>query len=115
MFSKRLHGGEDAEAGLEDARSFSDDVLSVFLPVLILLCAAMMLAMPLVIRLLGDGDAPAADFAMEVDFARIMFPYIALVSLVTLFTGMLNSVSRFAPGASFPICLLYTSPSPRDS
>lgn len=105
MFSKRLHGGEDAEAGLEDARSFSDDVLSVFLPVLILLCAAMMLAMPLVIRLLGDGDAPAADFAMEVDFARIMFPYIALVSLVTLFTGMLNSVSRFAPGASFPIIL----------
>jgi putative peptidoglycan lipid II flippase len=34
-----------------------------------------------------------------------MFPYIVLVSLVTLFTGMLNSVSRFAPGASFPIIL----------
>ncbi|MEL7730400.1 murein biosynthesis integral membrane protein MurJ [Citromicrobium bathyomarinum] len=101
MFSKRLHG----EGGIEDARSFSDDVLSVFLPVLIALCAVMMLAMPLVIRLLGDGDSPPADFAMEVDFARIMFPYIVLVSLVTLFTGMLNSVSRFAPGASFPIIL----------
>src|SRR5690606_32030214 len=34
-----------------------------------------------------------------------IFPYIVLVSLVTLFTGMLNSVSRFAPGASFPIIL----------
>lgn len=101
MFSKRLHG----DGGLEDARSFSDDVLSVFLPVLIALCAIMMLAMPIVIRILGDGDAPATDFAMEVDFARIMFPYILLVSLVTLFTGMLNSVSRFAPGASFPILL----------
>ena len=105
MFSKRLHGSEDREEGLEEARSFSNDVLSVFLPVLIALCAVMMLAMPLVIRLLGDGDAPPADFAMEVDFARIMFPYILLVSLVTLFTGMLNSVSRFAPGASFPIIL----------
>ena len=31
MFSKRLHG----EGGLEEARSFSADVLSVFLPVLI--------------------------------------------------------------------------------
>ena len=31
MFSKRLHG----DGGLEDARSFSEDVLSVFLPVLI--------------------------------------------------------------------------------
>src|SRR5690606_40614190 len=48
-------------------------------------------------------DSGTFDFA--VDFARIMFPYIVLVSLVTLFTGMLNSVSRFAPGASFPIIL----------
>ncbi|WP_226663011.1 murein biosynthesis integral membrane protein MurJ [Alteriqipengyuania lutimaris] len=101
MFSKRLHG----DGGIEEARSFSNDVLSVFLPVLIAVCAVMMLAMPLVIRLLGDGDSSPADFAMEVDFARIMFPYIALVSMVTLFTGMLNSVSRFAPGASFPIIL----------
>ncbi|VVS99575.1 murein biosynthesis integral membrane protein MurJ [Erythrobacter sp. EC-HK427] len=105
MFSKRLHGAADAETGLEEARSFSDDVLSVFLPVLIALCAVMMLAMPWIITLLGDGDADPANFAMEVAFARIMFPYILLVSLVTLFTGMLNSVSRFAPGASFPIIL----------
>ncbi|MEB3416633.1 murein biosynthesis integral membrane protein MurJ [Alteriqipengyuania sp. WL0013] len=104
MFSKRLHG----DGGIEEARSFSDDVLSVFLPVLIAVCAIMMLAMPLVIMALGDGDSPPADFAMEVDFARIMFPYILLVSLVTLFTGMLNSVSRFAPGASFPILLNLT-------
>ena len=101
MFSKRLHG----DGGLEDARSFSDDVLSVFLPVLIAVCAVMMLAMPWVITLLGDKQRDPANFPMEVDFARIMFPYILLVSLVTLFTGMLNSVSRFAPGASFPIIL----------
>ena len=101
MFSKRLHG----EGGLEDARSFSDDVLSVFLPVLIVVCALMMLAMPLIITLLGDAERDPANFPMEVDFARIMFPYILLVSMVTLFTGMLNSVSRFAPGASFPILL----------
>ena len=101
MFSKRLHG----EGGLDDARSFSNDVLSVFLPVLIVLCAIMMIFMPLVIFALGDEGSDPATFAMEVDFARIMFPYIVLVSLVTLFTGMLNSVSRFAPGASFPIIL----------
>ena len=105
MFSKRLHGADTPEAGLEEARSFSNDVLSVFLPVLIALCALMMLAMPWVITALGDGGTDPALFALEVDFARIMFPYIVLVSLVTLFTGMLNSVSRFAPGASFPILL----------
>ena len=105
MFSKRLHGAMDKETGLTEARSFSDDVLSVFLPVLIALCAIMMLAMPWVIGLLGGGTSGPAAFAMEVDFGRIMFPYILLVSIVTLFTGMLNSVSRFAPGASFPIIL----------
>ncbi len=105
MFSKRLHGGGDAETGLEDARSFSDDVLSVFLPVLIALCAVMMLAMPGVIWVLSEKPIDPQNFDMAVTFARIMFPYIVLVSLVTLFTGMLNSVSRFAPGASFPIIL----------
>lgn len=101
MFSKRLHG----EGGIDEARSFSNAVLSVFLPVLILLCAVMMVAMPGVIYLLADKPIDPAGFDMAVDFARIMFPYILLVSLVTLFTGMLNSVSRFAPGASFPIIL----------
>ncbi|WP_417320728.1 murein biosynthesis integral membrane protein MurJ [Erythrobacter aureus] len=101
MFSKRLNG----EGGIEEARSFSDDVLSVFLPVLIALSAIMMLAMPGVIWLLSDKPVDPATFDIAVAFARIMFPYIVLVSLVTLFTGMLNSVSRFAPGASFPIIL----------
>ena len=101
MFSKRLHG----DGGLEDARNFSDDVLSIFLPILILLCAVMMVAMPGVIWLLSEKPVDTGEFNIAVAFARIMFPYILLVSLVTLFTGMLNSVSRFAPGASFPIIL----------
>lgn len=101
MFSKRLHG----EGGLESARSFSDDVLSVFLPILIALCAIVELAMPGVIWLLSDKPVDPTEFDLGVDFARIMFPYIVVISLVTLFTGMLNSVSRFAPGASFPIIL----------
>lgn len=105
MFSKRLHGKDDPEAGLEEAKSFSADVLSVFLPVLIALVAVFEIAMPGVIWLLSEKPIDAKTYPLAVDFARIMFPYIILVSLVTLFTGMLNSVSRFAPGASFPIIL----------
>ncbi|MHA7820130.1 MAG: murein biosynthesis integral membrane protein MurJ [Erythrobacter sp.] len=105
MFSKRLHGHDDPESGLEEARSFSADVLSVFLPVLIALVAVFELAMPGVIWLLSEKPVDPEVYPLAVDFARIMFPYIILVSLVTLFTGMLNSVSRFAPGASFPIIL----------
>ena len=105
MFSKRLHGHDDPEQGLEEAKSFSNAVLSVFLPVLIALVAVFELAMPGIIWLLAEKPVDAETYPLAVDFARIMFPYIILVSLVTLFTGMLNSVSRFAPGASFPILL----------
>ncbi|MDJ0979310.1 MAG: murein biosynthesis integral membrane protein MurJ [Erythrobacter sp.] len=106
MFSKRLHGHEDdPDKGLEDAKSFSADVLSVFLPVLIALVAVFEIAMPGVIWVLSEKPVDPDTYPLAVDFARIMFPYIILVSLVTLFTGMLNSVSRFAPGASFPIIL----------
>ena len=105
MFSKRLHGKDDAEEGLDDAKSFSNAVLSVFLPVLIALVAVFEIAMPGVIWLLSEKPLDPQTYPLAVDFARIMFPYIILVSLVTLFTGMLNSVSRFAPGAAFPIIL----------
>ncbi|MGB3754638.1 MAG: murein biosynthesis integral membrane protein MurJ [Parerythrobacter sp.] len=109
MFSKRLHGsgeiGGGKEQGLESARSFSNDVLGVFLPVLIALVAVFLIAMPGVIWLLADKPVDPVEHDMAIDLARIMFPYIVLVSLVTLFTGMLNAVSRFAPGASFPIIL----------
>jgi putative peptidoglycan lipid II flippase len=106
MFSKRLHGHEDdPDRGLDEAKSFSNDVLSVFLPVLIALVALFEIAMPGVIWLLSEKPVDPETYPLAVDFARIMFPYIILVSLVTLFTGMLNSVSRFAPGASFPIIL----------
>jgi len=105
MFSKRLHGKDDPEEGLDDAKSFSNAVLSVFLPVLIALVAVFEIAMPGVIWLLSEKPLDPQTYPLAVDFARIMFPYIILVSLVTLFTGMLNSVSRFAPGAAFPIIL----------
>lgn len=107
MFSRRLKRSEDSgEDGLEAAKAFSNDVLSVILPALIVLCAVVEIAMPALIWLWSPewrGDADQLGFAT--DLARITFPYIALISLVTLFTGMLNSVSRFAPGASFPIIL----------
>ncbi len=105
MFSKRLHSGEGGAQDMEAARTFSQDVISIFVPVLIALTAIFEIAMPGVIWLLADKPVSPAEFDYSVDFARIMFPYIFLVSIVTLLTGMLNSVSRFGPGASFPIIL----------
>src|SRR3546814_10476691 len=49
-------------------------------------------------------DVPG-KFELTVALAQITFPYILLISLVSLLAGILNSLSRFAPGASFPILL----------
>ena len=102
MFSKRLH----SEDGMDSARQFSNDVLSVFVPILVAIVALFELAMPAVVWLLAsDWQEVPGRFDFGVALARITFPYILLVSLITVFVGMLNSVSRFAPGASFPILL----------
>ena len=105
MFSRRLHG----PGGQASAEEFSSDVLSVFVPLLIVFAALFELAMPGVIWVMARGfqEVPG-KFELSVALARITFPYIILISLVSLLTGVLNSLSRFAPGAAFPILLNLT-------
>jgi putative peptidoglycan lipid II flippase len=102
LFSRKL--GPDGE--LEDAQKFSSEVLSVFVPILILFTALVELAMPAVIWLMASGyqDVPG-KFELTIALARITFPYLMLISLVALLAAILNSMSRFAAGASFPILL----------
>src|SRR3546814_683825 len=102
MFSRRLHG----EGGQASAEEFSSNVLSVFVPLLIGFTALVEIAMPGVIWVMASEyqDVPG-KFELTVALAQITFPYILLISLVSLLAGILNSLSRFAPGASFPILL----------
>ena len=61
---------------------------------------------PLVISLLAPGfrDDPNR-FALAVELTRITFPYLLLISLVTLYGGILNALQRFASPAAAPILL----------
>ena len=43
----------------------------------------------------GFADDPGR-FALAVDLTRITFPYLLLVTLVTLYGGILNALQRFA-------------------
>lgn len=100
MFSERLAG----PGGEAEAERFSSNVLAVFIWVLAAFTALFMLIMPAFVWLLAAEyqDVPG-KFELSVELARIAFPYLALISLVSLLTGILNSMSRFAPGASAPI------------
>ncbi|MDG2003213.1 MAG: murein biosynthesis integral membrane protein MurJ [Novosphingobium sp.] len=92
---------------LTEARRFSEEVLAVLIPILIVFSAIALIVMPWIMGLFAS-DALEADtdtFDLAIVMARITFPYLALMSLATLFAAVLNSLSRFAAAAAAPILL----------
>lgn len=85
---------------------FADRVFTLLLASQVLLLALALIFTPGVIRLLapGFGDDPGR-FALAVELTRITFPYLLLMTMVTLFSGMLNAIDRFAAAAAAPILL----------
>src|SRR5690606_22377776 len=63
-------------------------------------------AMPAFVWLIASGwrDDPA-KFALAVQLTRITFPYLIFISLVSLFSGVLNSLTRFTAAAFAPSLL----------
>ena len=61
---------------------------------------------PTVIRFLAPGfAADPGKFALAIDITRITFPYLTLITLVTLWSGVLNTTGRFAVAAAAPVLL----------
>lgn len=107
MFSKKVgEAGGDTKAAL----SFAEEALSVLLPILILLTAIMEIAAYPVVWAMSGGfnDVTPAQFAFAVELSRITFPYLLLISLVSLLGGILNSLHKFWVNAAAPILLNLT-------
>jgi putative peptidoglycan lipid II flippase len=105
LYSRALHG----EGGEEAAERFATNVLAVFVWVLLGFSALAMLAMPGIVWLLaGEYAQVPGKFELAVALSRVTFPYLALVSLVAMLSGVLNAHSRFAPGAFVPVLLNLT-------
>jgi putative peptidoglycan lipid II flippase len=100
LFSQRLHG----DGGMEEAKAFSEEVLAVFLPFLALFTLVGQIIMPALVWALASG-LPAESEAIAVTLSRITFPYLMLISLVSLFSGVLNSMHRFTAAAFAPALL----------
>ena len=99
LFSQRLHG----EGGEADARQFSEEVLAVFVPTLLLFTLVFEIIMgPFVFLISGYDDG---KLALATFLTRITFPYLILISLVSLFSGILNSLTRFTAAAFAPALL----------
>ncbi|AMN43407.1 murein biosynthesis integral membrane protein MurJ [Rhodoplanes sp. Z2-YC6860] len=95
--------GSSGEAAV---RLFADRVFVLLLASQVVLLGVALLFTPVVIGLLAPGfSKDPGRFTLAVDLTRITFPYLLLVSLVTLYGGILNALDRFAAAAAAPILL----------
>ena len=98
MFSKKVEAGEDAAA-------FARQAFSALAAILIVFSVVAMVFMPALVVAMASGFLEDERFGLAVDFGRIAFPYILLVSLAALVSGVLNSVGRFTAAAAAPVLL----------
>ncbi|MEP9351004.1 murein biosynthesis integral membrane protein MurJ [Xanthobacter sp. KR7-225] len=88
------------------ARHFADEILTAMMLVHGVLLALVLAFTPQFVALLAPGltDDPER-YGLAVTLTRITFPYLALISVVTLASGALNASGRFAVPAAAPILL----------
>jgi putative peptidoglycan lipid II flippase len=101
LFSGRLEN-----EGQVAAQRFAEEALSILLAALLIFVALMQAVMPWAMLAFAPGfTANPEKFDLAVTLSRLTFPYLLLVSLVSLLAGVLNSLGKFAAAAAAPIIL----------
>src|SRR6478752_8148343 len=97
-----VHG----ERGEETARLFSNRIFTLLFATQLILLVVAWLFMPQAMSILAPGFTDDAEQRRRaIELTRITFPYLLLVTLVTLYGGMLNVLQRFATAAGASILL----------
>jgi len=95
-----------ASAGATASDLFQGRILGLVLASQLVLLTLVLSFTPGFVRLLAPGFADRPDaMALAIDLTRIIFPYLALITLVVLWSGVLNAEKRFFEGAAAPVLL----------
>ncbi|KAA5604894.1 murein biosynthesis integral membrane protein MurJ [Roseospira marina] len=104
-----LFAGTLETDGPEQARLFARRAFSVLALVLLVFTAALEVLMPFAMIVMAPGfDAVPGKMELATELTRIAFPYLLFISLVSLQSGVLNSLGHFAAAAAAPILLNLT-------
>jgi putative peptidoglycan lipid II flippase len=96
--------------GPDAAQKFAEEAAAAMATWLIGLTILFELFMPAVMTVFAAGfTADPAKFALVVELARITFPYMPLICLTALLSGVLNGMDRFAAAAAAPVIYNVTS------
>jgi putative peptidoglycan lipid II flippase len=97
------------QGGPQSASIFGDRIFTLLIATQAVLLALALLFTPQVIALLAPGfSREPQQFDLAVSLTRITFPYLLLITLVTLWGGILNALHRFAAAAAAPILLNFS-------
>ena len=84
---------------------FAGNIISWLIILLIFLVLIAEIFMPQLIIIIASGFTGSEKFNLSVDYARIMFPYIFLISIGSAYGSILNSLGYFGITAAAPILL----------
>ena len=90
------------------ALQFAEETMAVLASVLAIFSAAMIAFMPWIILVIAPGFTETGETGRATELARVAFPYLFFISLVSLQSGVLNALDRFAAAAATPILLNLT-------
>lgn len=94
---------ETAESRLE-AQKLISGLLAVLVLTLALIVGLGIVAAPLLVRVFAQGyDATPGKIELTVWMTRVMFPYLAFISVAALLQGVLNSHETFLLPAATPV------------
>jgi putative peptidoglycan lipid II flippase len=94
------------QEGTEAAEKFGDRIFTLLIETQVVLLVLALLFTPQVIEILAPGFShEPRQFGLAVSLTRVTFPYLLLITLVTLWGGILNGLHRFAAAAAAPILL----------
>lgn len=93
-----------ATEGKDQARSYAEEIFSVFIVILLFFTLFAEFLMPYLLPLFAPGFVATPErLELAITFTRITFPFIFLISLTALYSGILNSMEKFAAVASSPM------------
>ncbi|MBL9029495.1 MAG: murein biosynthesis integral membrane protein MurJ [Caedimonas sp.] len=99
-----LFSGLLATKGEQKAKSFAEEILALLTLISLGLVVLAELFLPILMPLFVPGfKATPERMALAIEFSRLTFPFIFLISLTALYSGILNSYEKFAAVASSPM------------
>src|ERR1700751_2204320 len=97
-----VHG----ERGEASAKLFADRIFTLLFASQLVLLVLALVFMPQAMSVLAPGfTEDAQQRRLAIELTRITFPYLLLITLVTLYGGILNVMQRFASAAAASIFL----------